>query len=219
MNSENNEKNSCVVTCPICHESYDACEAKWCECVTQNPTLVCPNCGKCFCDAPAAIRAAFWENAPGSILQKRMKQEYGREVPRFLPNGNPIRRPLVMVVDDDENTLNVAFHILEALGYGSLLSDNGTEALELAKRFKPDIVLTDHMMPGLKGSELCKLLKEDPNTKNIPVIIMTSLYNKKDRERINFLKKYGADDFLNKPIPYDRLKVIIGSWLEPLPAN
>lgn len=219
MNSENNEKNSYVVMCPICHESYDACEANWCVCVAENPTLVCPMCGNCFCEAPTSYHNTFWENAPAELLQKRVKQAYDRSIPLSMEQGNPIRRPLVMVVDDDENTLTVAFYILEALGYGSLLSDNGAEALELAKRFKPDIVITDHMMPGLKGSELCKLLKEDPNTKNIPVIIMTSLYQQKERARIDFLKNFGADDFLNKPIPYDRLEVIIGSWLDPGPAN
>ncbi len=219
MKGSYEESGSYEVLCSTCGETYDACQAHWCNCITDNPTLVCPHCGECFCEAGRIYQREFWGNAPRSLWARRLRNAYrvGNQPP--LDVGNPIRRPLILVAEDDPNTLLVAYRVLEALGYGVLLAHDGLEALRLAESYKPDLIMTDHMMPFMNGKQLCKKIKEDPEMRNIPVIVITGMYRNKERARIEFLKDYGANDFINKPVPYERLGDILGAWLAPVTVN
>lgn len=82
-------------------------------------------------------------------------------------------------------------------GLGAILfgANNGKQALEIAKIEKPDIILLDILLPGIGGFEILKNLKEDPETKNIPVIILSNLSQKSDIEKG---KELGAVSFLVK---------------------
>ena len=90
--------------------------------------------------------------------------------------------------------------------------------MELARIYQPDLILTDHMMPHMDGKHLCRRIKEDPDTRNIKVIVMSGLY-KKDSQRIEVLRDYQADDYLTKPIAFDKLGEVLASWLTPVPVS
>lgn len=206
------------VFCPSCGCLYDAVQADWCACITDNPTLVCPHCGSCFCNQGAEFRRRFWHEAPDAMLRRRFQRKdlrAGLEPPS--EEGNPLRRPLVLVADDERDTRLIAYHVLFSLGYGVVLASNGKEALAMARKYRPDLVLTDQMMPGLDGKHLCLRLKEDPALRHIPVILMTGLYKRED-QRIEILRDFKADDFLAKPIPFERLEEVVEGWLAPVAA-
>ena len=202
------------VFCLTCGKVFDACRAQWCECITDNPTLLCPACGHCFCSATSEARKSFWEAAPPDLWRRRLRafaQEKGGP-PSEL--GNPLRRPLVLVADDEADTRRIAFRVLEALGYGVLLASDGQQALDLARAHMPDLILTDHMMPHMDGKHLSRAVKEDPDIAHIRVILMSGLY-KKDSQRIEAMRDFKADDYLTKPIAFDRLGEVLASWLVP----
>ncbi len=211
-------QGSYEVFCLNCGKVYDACQSQWCECITDNPTLQCPHCKKCFCGTGPETRKAFWEGAPPALWQRRLHNFYKEMGQPPSELGNPLRRPLVLVADDEPDTRRVAFRVLEGLGYGVLLAKDGVEALNLARIYQPDLILTDHMMPHMDGKRLCRHIKEDAETRNIKVIVMSGLY-KKDSQRIEVLRDYQADDYLTKPIAFDKLGEVLASWLQPAPVS
>lgn len=198
--------------CPTCSQVYDALDADWCDCITDNPTFVCPHCGSCFCGSSVQARKRFWEGAPPAMWRRRLKKGFRASWIPPTDLGNPIRRPLILVADDEYDTRLVAYRVLEALGYGVLLAQDGTEAIELAKHYQPDLILTDQMMPKLDGKHLCRLVKETPETRHIRVILMSGLY-KKESQRIEVLRDFRADDFLTKPIAFHKLGEVLEGWL------
>jgi len=103
----------------------------------------------------------------------------------------------ILVVDDIEANIRLLQAKLQAEYYDVLTAHDGAEALEVAARERPDLVLLDVMMPGMDGFETCRRLKEDPATRHIPVVLVTALDGRGDR--ITGLEA-GADEFLNKPI-------------------
>lgn len=103
----------------------------------------------------------------------------------------------VLVVDDMPANVRLMRARLEAEYYEVLVAHNGTGALELAAQAQPDIVLLDVMMPELDGYEVARQLKARPETRHIPVILVTALDGREDR--LSGLEA-GADDFLTKPV-------------------
>jgi two-component system, cell cycle response regulator len=103
----------------------------------------------------------------------------------------------VLVVDDLEPNVKLLEAKLRAEYFDVLGAYSGQEALDLAAREKPDIILLDVMMPGMDGFEACRKLKANPETMHIPVVMVTALDQQADR--IVGLEA-GADDFLTKPV-------------------
>jgi two-component system cell cycle response regulator len=103
----------------------------------------------------------------------------------------------ILVVDDIEANVRLLEAKLSAEYYEVLTAMDGPTALAVAAAEKPDIVLLDIMMPGMDGFEVCRRLKEDPETRHIPVVLVTALDGRSDR--IEGLE-CGADEFLTKPI-------------------
>ncbi len=111
-------------------------------------------------------------------------------------------QPTVLVVDDQESGRFVLEGLLATQGYNVAMATNGREALEYIAASPPDAVLLDVMMPGMNGYEVCRLLRLDPQTAALPIIMVTAL---DDREsRLKGLK-VGADEFISKP--FDRLEL------------
>ena len=102
----------------------------------------------------------------------------------------------VLVVDDEEQVLNMVKKVLLEHEYDVSLARDGTEALEKVKEVSPDVILLDIQMPGMNGIEVTKTLKENDETKIIPIVILSVLHNAD--YRIEALKA-GADDFISKP--------------------
>lgn len=103
----------------------------------------------------------------------------------------------ILVVDDIEANVRLLEAKLTAEYYEVLTACDGPTALAVAAAEKPDIVLLDVMMPGMDGFQVCKRLKDDPETRHIPVVLVTALDGRSDR--IEGLEA-GADEFLTKPI-------------------
>ena len=105
--------------------------------------------------------------------------------------------PSVLVVDDNQQNLELLLAYLEDVDCKTLSANDGAEALEVVKASSPDLILLDVMMPKMSGFEVCRRIKNDPKTTDIPVIMVTALNELGDIERaINS----GTDDFLSKPI-------------------
>jgi response regulator RpfG family c-di-GMP phosphodiesterase len=103
----------------------------------------------------------------------------------------------ILLVDDNEGALAALTALLMPLGHRLCVAKSGPEALKLAKSEAPAMVLLDVLMPGMNGFEVCAALREQPETQDLPVVMITAL---QDREsRLEGLK-VGADDFLSKPI-------------------
>ena len=108
----------------------------------------------------------------------------------------------VLIVDDSPTEAHVLKGMLEKNGFETEIAESGIEGIERAKAFKPDLVLMDVVMPGLNGFQATRQLTKDPETSDIPVIIVTT----KDQEtdRVWGLRQ-GARDFLTKPVSEQRL--------------
>lgn len=121
-----------------------------------------------------------------------------------------IKDSKILVVDDEYANVFLLRKLLES-EYTVEVSNSGTDALELVKEFKPDLILLDIMMPGISGIEVCKTLKETPDHKDIPVIMVTA---KTNEESIEEGLDSGAVDYIKKPFIEVELKARIRSALK-----
>ncbi len=108
----------------------------------------------------------------------------------------PETEPKILIVDDEPLNIEVLGGTLEELGE-ILFASNGEEAIELAARENPDLILLDVMMPGMDGYQVCQKLKDTPGAENIPVIFATALSDENDEAK-GF--EIGAVDYITKPI-------------------
>jgi len=107
------------------------------------------------------------------------------------------KTPIVLVVDDDEPSLELLQAYLEDVDCETIPAQDGLEALDIIGKKTPDLVLLDVMMPKMSGFEVCRRIKNDPKTGDIPVIMVTALNEFGDIERgIDS----GTDDFISKPV-------------------
>ncbi len=107
------------------------------------------------------------------------------------------RTPVVLVVDDNQQNRELLQAYLEDVDCRAIPAHDGPEALEILAKDSPDLILLDVMMPKMSGFEVCRRIKNDPKTSDIPVIMVTALNEFGDIERgIDS----GTDDFLSKPV-------------------
>ncbi len=123
-------------------------------------------------------------------------------------NGPPNNGATILIAEDHPDSREALGALLEAFGFEVLLAVNGVEAVELARRDRPDLILMDVMMPALDGLEATRLLRASPETRDIPIITLTAL----DHAREKALDA-GANDFLAKPINSGVLFSKVTSWL------
>ncbi len=103
----------------------------------------------------------------------------------------------VLVVDDNPQNVELMQAYLETLACSVFVAVDGIDALEKVPVVKPDLILLDIMMPRMSGFEVCRRLKADPKTRDIPILMVTALNELGDIERG---VESGTDDFLTKPI-------------------
>ncbi len=107
------------------------------------------------------------------------------------------KAPTIMVVDDNTQNLELLQVYLEDVDCRTIPAHDGLEALEIIAKEPPDLILLDVMMPKMSGFEVCRRIKNDPKTSDIPVIMVTALNEFGDIERAI---DSGTDDFLSKPV-------------------
>lgn len=115
--------------------------------------------------------------------------------------ANP--QPLVLVVDDDPNVRPMLVRLLQRHGMRAMHVDNGRSALQIAETHQPNVILLDIMMPGMDGYEVIRRLRQRPQTKDIPVVILTA--NTSDEQHPDRLKTLQIAGYLEKPITTERL--------------
>lgn len=104
---------------------------------------------------------------------------------------------LILVVDDNIQNLELILACLEDVDSRTLSATDGFQAMDLVRQERPDLILLDVMMPKISGFEVCRRLKGDPATADIPIIMVTALNELGDIERAI---QSGTDDFISKPI-------------------
>jgi len=108
-----------------------------------------------------------------------------------------VKTPTVLVVDDNQENLELLQAYLEDVECRTVPARDGLQALEIIADSAPDLVLLDVMMPKMSGFEVCKRIKNDPKTSDIPIIMVTALNEFGD---IEHGIDSGTDDFISKPV-------------------
>lgn len=109
----------------------------------------------------------------------------------------------ILIVEDDVESVDLLKYFLKPENYNIEVAINGKDALDVFRRFSPDLVILDVMLPEIDGFSICTTLKNNPETRHVPIIIMTALKELKDK--IKALES-GADDFITKP--FDSLELL-----------
>jgi signal transduction histidine kinase/CheY-like chemotaxis protein len=116
----------------------------------------------------------------------------------------------ILIVEDSHVQAEILRHILESGGFTTGIAENGRNALELVSRKKPDLIISDVIMPVMNGYDLCKEVKKNEKTQKIPLILLTALSDSKD---VALALQSGADNFITKPYQADyilkRVKMIL----------
>ena len=116
----------------------------------------------------------------------------------------------VMIVEDNELNMKLFNDLLEAQNYQTIPTSNGLEALDLARKHRPDLILMDIQLPEVSGLEVTKWLKEDDELCRIPVIAVTAFAMKGDEERI---RQGGCEAYISKPISVMKFLETVKSYL------
>jgi DNA-binding response OmpR family regulator len=118
--------------------------------------------------------------------------------------------PRILVVDDDLDSLRLIGMVLHNKGYEVVVAKDGLQALDKALSEELDMVILDVMMPGLSGYEVCRRLRADPRTADIPVLMFTAKSKVMDKV-VGF--ECGADEYLTKPIRPAKLVELVQEML------
>ena len=121
------------------------------------------------------------------------------------------KMPTILVVDDEDLNLRLIEALLRPQGYEVIVAKDGMEALDKVKATPPDVILLDIMMPKMNGFEVARRLRDDPDTRLVPIVMVTALQDVEDRVKA---LEVGADDFLTKPVDRMELRARVGSLLK-----
>jgi two-component system alkaline phosphatase synthesis response regulator PhoP len=119
----------------------------------------------------------------------------------------------VLVVDDDEKTVELVKLYLNRDGYRVITAYDGNDALKLARENQPDLIVLDLMLPGINGLEICRILREESD---VPIIMLTALTT--DDDRLKGLD-IGADDYVTKPFSPRELAARVRAVLRRMPGE
>lgn len=121
----------------------------------------------------------------------------------------------ILVVDDEKDIVDLITYNLEREGFATIRAYDGHAALELAKAKKPDLVVLDLMLPGIRGMDVCRFIRKNPETETLPIIMLTARSDQMDK--ILGLE-IGADDYITKPFNVmeliARIRSVLRRWDE-----
>lgn len=173
------------------------------EAALVDHSLTCPQCQNIFRLRQMPV--------PGTRMEAQCPQCHylvgvlhrGPEAVTHAPA--PVGQAKILVVEDTKFFRAYLNDLLASAGFQVVMAQDGVEALEYLSRESPDLVITDVLMPRMNGFELCRRIKDRPQTATLPVIMMTQVYTRAHHEREAF-GVHGADDYIVKPFqPNDLL--------------
>lgn len=123
--------------------------------------------------------------------------------------------PRILIVDDEHDFVELMQYRLAGLGCEFIVANDGVQALSQARLFRPDLILLDILLPDLDGLSVCEILRRQPITKKIPIIIMSALSGDVTKRTASIQ----AQDFFTKPLDLPRLERRIHELLHPEPAE
>lgn len=193
-----------VVACHSCEEKSDLLRARWCGCDRRPRSLICPYCSRCFCHAGARYKAAVWNDAPKRLRESTSRFRLGDgEAASSLVSASG-KTPRVLVVDDEEDFRSLVACFVEQMGYVVTAVSSPAAALTLLETTSFEVVITDALMPGMDGRELCQKIRSSYGSR-IKLIVMTSLYTG-NRYKTEAHARFGVDEYLAKPLQFSVLK-------------
>ena len=116
----------------------------------------------------------------------------------------------ILVVDDSQTELHVITSYLQSAGHQTITAENGEEGLSVARTERPDLVFMDVVMPGLNGFQATRKISRDPQTSDIPVVMITTKDQDTDRE---WGMRQGAKAYLVKPVSERELLSVVDEML------
>jgi two-component system cell cycle response regulator DivK len=116
----------------------------------------------------------------------------------------------ILIVEDNELNMKLFNDLLQAHKFNTVQTNDGREALELARKHRPDLILMDIQLPEISGLEVTKMIKEDEELKDIPVIAVTAFAMKGDEEKI---REGGCEGYIAKPISVPNFLETINKFL------
>ena len=119
---------------------------------------------------------------------------------------------VIVVVDDDAKVIILVEKVLIQMGFRVLSASEGKKALELVKKEKPVLLISDILQPGIDGIGLCQSIKEDPQLEDIKVILMSGVYKQTSLKRE--IMGCTPDDFIEKPLEVQQLKNLVEKILK-----
>ena len=122
----------------------------------------------------------------------------------------PKKEARILVVDDEPDVLELVVFHLKKEKYKVAIADNGDKALKIAREQVPNLIILDLMLPGISGLEICQLLKQNPKTTEIPILMLTARAGEEDRVRGLEL---GAHDYVTKPFSPRELVLRVNNLL------
>src|SRR3974377_2193681 len=112
-------------------------------------------------------------------------------------SSNEAMANTILIVEDNELNMKLFHDLLEAHGYKTLQTRNGIEAIALARKHRPDLIVMDIQLPEVSGLDVTKWLKEEDSLRHIPIVAVTAFAMKGDEEKI---REGGCQDYIAKPI-------------------
>ena len=123
--------------------------------------------------------------------------------------------PRILIVDDEHDFVELVQYRLAGLGCEFIVASDGVQGLSQARLFKPDLILLDILLPDLDGLSVCGILRRQPATRKIPIIIMSALSGDVTKRTASMQ----AEDFFTKPLDLPRLERRINDLLRPVLAG
>ena len=120
-------------------------------------------------------------------------------------------KEVILIVEDDEINMRLSRDLLQAKGYETLEAWDGKQGVEIAKEKKPDLILMDIQLPVMSGLEATKILKDNKETKEIPIIALTASVMKNEIEKIY---EVGCDGYISKPVNIKEFRSKVAEYLE-----
>lgn len=119
----------------------------------------------------------------------------------------------ILIVEDNELNLKLFRDLLKANGFDTVETNEGIEAVGLARNAKPDLIIMDIQLPEISGLDITRKIKADPEMKHIPVIAVTAFAMKDDEDKI---LQAGCEAYLSKPIAIDQFLNTVRRFIEPV---